>query len=84
VTVRIEADEGEKYPAAFVSFEDEAYFGFSPGRPRFDLSDEDAADLRQARDAWRAWERRLLDMIDPPGAVQGTPQSMGLLEEPRE
>jgi hypothetical protein len=79
VTVRIEADEGEKYPAVFVSFEDEESFGYNPGRPRFELSDEDAAGLRHARDAWLAWEQRLMNMIDPPRAEQGTPESMGLL-----
>jgi hypothetical protein len=65
MTVRIEADEDERYPAAAVNFEDEPGFGSCPGMPRFELSDEEAADLRRARDAWRAWETRLLAMLEP-------------------
>ncbi len=66
--MRIEADEVEHYPAAAVNFEDEEWFGFSPGWPRFELSEAEAAGLRRARDEWHAWESRLLAMIAPPGA----------------
>lgn len=66
--MRIEADEVERFPAATVNFEGEERFGFSPGWRRFELSDAEAADLRRARDDWRAWEKRLLAMIGSPGA----------------
>ena len=59
----IEADEVEDFPAAAVHFEDEESFGCNPGWARFPLSDAEAADLRRARDNWRAWERRLLGML---------------------
>jgi hypothetical protein len=62
---RIEAGEVDSFPAAQVNFEDENTFGFSPGWPRFELSEEEAADLRRARDNWQAWENRLLAMIHP-------------------
>lgn len=78
--MRIKVDEYEQYPAAMVWLPgDEGYDDHLHSGRHFDLTEAEAEHLRQARDAWRAWERRLLDMLDPPEAAQGTPESMGLL-----
>jgi hypothetical protein len=62
---RVEADVVEQYPAVAVYFEDEKSFGSNPGWRRLELSEEEIGDLRRARDAWLAWERRLLAILDP-------------------
>jgi hypothetical protein len=63
--MQVEADIVEQYPAVAVNFEGEPSFGSNPGWPRLKLSEDEMADLRQARDAWLAWKHRLLGMLDP-------------------
>jgi len=61
----INADVDEKYPYVSVAFEDEES---QPGGTKFypvlELTAEEAADLREVRDRWNAWQSRLSDMHD--------------------
>jgi hypothetical protein len=63
--VRVEVSQTEHFPAVSVHLEFEELFGVSPRGTVIELSDEDAMNLRRARDEWHAWESRLLGTLDP-------------------
>lgn len=68
--MHFEVDMTEHFPAASVHFEDEDLFGVTPAGTVLVLGDDEAADLRRARDEWHTWETRLLGMLTP-GCLPG-------------
>jgi hypothetical protein len=63
--VRVEISQTERFPAVSAYLESEELFGVPPRGTVIELSDEEAMNLRRARDEWHAWESRLLGMLDP-------------------
>jgi hypothetical protein len=63
--MKVEISAVERFPAASVYFEGEELFGVPPHGTVAEMSAQDAADLRSARDAWHVWESRLLAMLEP-------------------
>jgi hypothetical protein len=65
VGTRIEIDTVERYPFYRVRFKDDPVEpGDLPVEPYIELPDADAADLREVRDRFRAWQARLGEIMD--------------------